>query len=113
MKQPKLYLSHIIKAINTIQEYLKGFSYNEFLKDVKTQDAVIRNLEIIGEASSKLEQNFIKKLPQIPWRDIKDFRNKLIHDYWELNLEVIWEAATKETPQLKKLLQPILKTLKE
>lgn len=113
MKQPKLYLSHIIKAINTIQEYLKGFSYNEFLKDVKTQDAVIRNLEIIGETSSKLEQNFIEKLPQIPWRDIKDFRNKLIHDYWELNLKVIWETATKETPQLKKLLQSVLKTLKD
>lgn len=113
MKQPKLYLSHIIKAINTIQEYLKGFSYNEFLKDEKTQDAVIRNLEIIGEASSKLEQNFIEKLPQIPWRDIKDFRNKLIHDYWELNLEVIWEAATKETPQLKKLLESVLGKLKD
>ena len=113
MKQPKLYLSHIIKAIDTIQEYLKGFSHDDFLKDEKTQDAVIRNLEIIGEASSKLEQEFIKQLPQIPWRDIKDFRNKLIHDYWELNLEVIWEAVTKEIPQLKKLLEPVAKKLKD
>lgn len=113
MKQPELYLSHIIKAIDTIQEYLKGFSHDDFLKDEKTQDAVIRNLEIIGEASSKLEQEFIKQLPQIPWRDIKDFRNKLIHDYWELNLEVIWEAATKEIPELKKLLEPVVEKLKD
>ena len=113
MKQPKLYLSHIIKAIDTIQEYLKGFSHDDFLKDEKTQDAVIRNLEIIGEASSKLEQEFIKQLPQIPWRDIKDFRNKLIQDYWELNLEVIWEAATKEIPELKKLLEPVTERLKD
>ena|SRR3989344_9582329 len=113
MKHPKPYLFHIIDAIDKIQMFIKGFTFETFLKDVKTQDAVIRNLEIIGEASSKLEQNFIKKVPQIPWRDLKDFRNKLIHDYWELDYKLIWKVAGKRTPQLKKLLEPVVEKLKD
>ena len=113
MKHSKPYLFHIIEAIDKIQGFIKDISFESFLKDEKTKDAVIRNLEIIGEASNKLEQNFIKKVPQIPWRDIKDFRNKLIHDYWELDFKVIWEVATKEAPELKKLLKPVVNKLKD
>lgn len=113
MKHPKPYLLHIIDAMDSIENFLKGYTYQSFLKDKKTQDAVIRNLEIIGEASSKLEQSFIKQVPQIPWREIKDFRNKLIHDYWELDFKVIWAVAVKRAPQLKKLLQPVIEKLKD
>ena len=83
-------------------------SFNSFNNDRKTQDAVVRQLEIIGEASSKLEENFIQSYPNIPWRGIKDFRNKLIHDYWQLDIELVWNVATKETPQLKKQLLKLL-----
>ena len=111
MKQPKPYLSHIIQAIDTIQQHIGKMPYSSFKKDQKTQDAVIRQLEIIGEASSKLEENFTKSHPDIPWRDIKDFRNKLIHDYWDLDLELIWNVATKEVLELRKQLLPVQKSI--
>ncbi|MCG2692277.1 DUF86 domain-containing protein [Microgenomates group bacterium] len=113
MKHPNPYLLHIIDAIDKIQTFIKGLTFKTFLKDVKTQDAVIRNLEIIGEASTHLEQKFIKQIPQIPWRELKDFRNKLIHDYWELDFKLIWKVAVKRAPQLKKLLEPVVEKLKD
>ncbi len=104
MKQVEPYLSHIIEAIKTIRIYVKGMDFSQFDKDRKTQDAVIRQLEIIGEASSKLTPDFIKTNPEIPWREIKDFRNKLIHDYWELELDLIWNVIIQDIPLLEKLL---------
>jgi len=104
MKQIEPYLSHITKAIRTIKVYVKGMDFNQFAKDQKTQDAVIRQLEIIGEASSKIIPDFIKSNPQLPWREMKDFRNKLIHDYWELDLELIWNVVVQDIPLLAKLL---------
>jgi len=107
MKQPEPYLHHIIDAIDTIFQYSKNLDYSSFKKDRKTQDAIIRQLEIIGEASSKLEENFIQTHSHIPWRDIKDFRNKLIHDYWELDTELIWNVATREIKKLRNQLLDI------
>lgn len=104
MKQIEPYLSHIVEAIKTIQSYVKGIDFDQFTKDQKTQDAVIRQLEIIGEASSKLTPDFIKTNSQVPWREIKDFRNKLIHDYWELDLDLIWNVVVQDIPLLEKLL---------
>lgn len=104
MKQIEPYLSHIVEAIKTIQAYAKGMNFDQFAKDQKTQDAVIRQLEIIGEASSKLTPDFIKTNSQVPWREMKDFRNKLIHDYWELDLELIWNVVIQDIPLLAKLL---------
>ncbi len=107
-KVPKPYLYHIIDAVEQIEKYLHQFTFEKFTKDQLTQDATIRQLEIIGEATARLEGQFTKSHPQIPWRDIKDFRNKLIHNYWELNLELIWKAATEEAPELKKALKKVL-----
>jgi len=113
MKQSRPYLLHIIEAIDTIQQYIGKTSFLSFKEDQKTQDAVVCQLEIIGEASSKLEENFIKTYTGIPWRDIKDFRNKLIHDYWQLDFDLIWNVATKETVSLQKQLLKILSKIKE
>lgn len=104
MKQIEPYLSHIKAAIKTIEDYAQRMDFDQFAKDQKTQDAIIRQLEIIGEASSKITPKFIKANSQIPWREMKDFRNKLIHDYWELDIELIWNVVIQDIPLLKKLL---------
>jgi uncharacterized protein with HEPN domain len=95
MKQSKILIDHIIEALDKIETYIQGYSKDDFVNDNKTQDAVIRQLEIIGEASSKLEDSFTKSYPEIPWRAIKNFHNRLIHEYWFLDLEIIWNVVTK------------------
>ena len=94
-KSPIPFLLHIRDAIDTINKYIGSYSFDEFKTDQKTQDAVIRQLEIIGEATSKLESEMKNEHPEIPWRDISDFRNILAHEYWDIDIEIVWKAATE------------------
>ncbi len=107
VKSPQPFLAHIKQAIVLIEEYLGNYSYSQFEKDQKTQDAIIRQLEIIGEAASKLEEEFRNNYSEIPWREIVDFRNVLIHDYWEIDLDLVWKVATEEIRELKNALSSI------
>lgn len=107
MKQPEIYIEHILTALDKINSYTNGYTKAKFLKDEKTQDAVIRQLEVIGEASTNLNENFTKSYPDIPWRAIKDFRNRLIHEYWFLDLDIIWNVVTKRCPLLRRQLAEI------
>ncbi|MBU1323347.1 DUF86 domain-containing protein [Patescibacteria group bacterium] len=111
-KVPRPYLLHIIGAIEQIGKHIAGFTKNKFIKDVKTQDAVVRQLEIIGEASTRLEINFKKTHPEIPWKKIIGMRNKITHEYWDIDLNIVWHVATKQLSPLKKLLEPVVKKLK-
>lgn len=110
-KTPKVLLHHIFDAIVQIESYLEGFDYNRFLSDKRTQDAVIRQLEVIGEAASRLESDFKSTYPQVPWREISDFRNVLAHEYWDVDLEIVWKAAAQETKELKTSLLLVLDQL--
>lgn len=101
------YLDHIQEAINFIGSYIQGISFEGFSTDHKTQDAVIRQLEIIGEAASKLEANFKASHTEIPWREITSFRNVLAHEYWDVDIEIIWKAVTTDVVDLKKALDLI------
>jgi len=112
-KMPKPFLLHIIGAIDQISQYIAGLTKKQFIKDVKTQDAVVRQLEIIGEASRRLELNFKKTHPEIPWKKIIGMRNKISHEYWDIDLDIVWYVSTKQLEPIKKLLQPVLKTLKD
>ena len=107
-KTPKVFLQHILDAIIQIESYLEGFDYDKFLSDKRTQDAVIRQLEIIGEATSNLEEDFRSGYPQIPWREISDFRNVLAHEYWDVDLEIVWKAASQEIQELKNSLSSVV-----
>ncbi len=107
------FLLHIRDAIKTIEKYIGNYSFNEFKTDQKTQDAVIRQLEIIGEATSKLVDEMRNEHPEIPWRDISDFRNVLAHEYWDIDIEIVWKAATEEIQDLKNALLPILENQKD
>lgn len=98
----KLYLYDIDEAINKIDKYVKNLSFNNFVKDEKTVDAVIRNLEIIGEAASHVPEEFRSKHPKIPWYEIIGMRNKVVHEYFGVDLEILWKTIKEDIPRLKK-----------
>ncbi len=109
MKDDKLYLLHIADAIRDIEKYLHGLNYDEFVKNSLIIDAVVRKFEIIGEASKLLSDNFVRAHPEIPVRDMADMRNKLIHEYFGVQLEIVWGTAKNDLPELKSSLKPLLK----
>jgi len=95
MKDDRIYLFHIQDAIKDILEYTKE-GRGAFLKDKKTQDAVIRNLEIIGEATKKLSNPLRLKYPNIKWKKIAGMRDKLIHEYFGVNFELVWDVIDQD-----------------
>ena len=97
------FLSDIREAIHRISTYVAGMSYETFVADTKTQDAVIRNLEIIGEATKNLSEQLRTKYPDIPWKSMAGVRDRLIHHYFGVNLDIVWQIATIELPQVSSL----------
>lgn len=90
------YLNDIIDSIVNIKSFLKDMDLPSFQADIKTQYAVIRALEIIGEASKKIPKEWKEKYPHIPWRFMAGMRDKLIHDYFGVDTEVVWNTATRD-----------------
>jgi uncharacterized protein with HEPN domain len=107
-----LYLQDILDAIKKINEFMGKLSFVEFIKDEKTQYAVIRALEIIGEASKKIDQELKENYKEIPWREMSGLRDKLIYDYFGVNTEVIWKTVTEDIPILNKKLKEIFNHLR-
>jgi len=103
------FLSDIKEAIGRTNVYIERLSYEEFLEDMKTQDAVVHNLEIIGEAVKNISQELKKKHPQIPWKDLARVRDKLIHHYFGVNFDIVWNIVKKELPGITLQLEEILK----
>jgi len=101
------YLGDIREAIQRIAAYTVDLIYEQFMKDNKTQDAVIRNLEVIGEAK-KLSPHLRKSYSKIPWKELAGMRDKMIHHYFGLNYEVVWAIAKKELPALLPQIEDIL-----
>ena len=104
MKNDFVYLQHILEAIEKIEDYVKEFSYESFLEDNKTVDAVVRELEIIGEASNNLSDGFKNNHPEIPFRDIIDMRNILAHEYFGVNKKIVWDTCQVDLKNLKKII---------
>ncbi|RKU37771.1 hypothetical protein C6496_08985 [Candidatus Poribacteria bacterium] len=102
------FLYDIQEAIRRIKTYTHGMTYEEFLADTRTQDAVIRNIEIIGEATKKLSVELQTQSPDVPWKEMAGARDRLIHNYFGVDLEVVWKISVDElsilTLQIAKLL---------
>ncbi len=100
-RSPEMYLEDIRNAISKIEKYTKGMSFDDFKKDEKTADAVIRSLEVIGEAVNNLSDNFKKKNSDIPWRYIVSMRNKMIHEYFGVDLDIVWKTIQEDIKDFK------------
>lgn len=93
-------LRDIQEAVRRIEAYISGMSYKTFGGDTKTQDAVTRNLEVIGEATKNLSAELRAQYSDIPWRSMAGVRDRLIHHYFGINLDVVWHMITAELPQV-------------
>ena len=109
-KDSKVYLRHIFDSISMIEKFTKGFSIADFRKDIKAQDAVIRRIEIIGEAVKNLSQEVRRKHQEIKWKEIAGTRDILIHAYFSVDIELIWNIIKMDLPGLKKAIMKELDT---
>lgn len=104
------FLADTKEAVLRINAYTQNLSYEQFFEDKKTQDAVVRNLEIIGEAAKNISEELKNKYPQIPWKNLAGARDKLIHHYFGVNFDIVWNIVKQELPQVLSQLEGILKT---
>ncbi len=109
----RLYLDDILEAIAKIQKYTEGLSIEQFKDDDKTYDAVIRNFAVIGEAAKHIPPNVRKKTPDVPWRQMAGMRDKLIHEYFGVRFDVVWDTVRKRLPEVKLLIEALLKQLED
>lgn len=106
-----LYVKDILENIELAEEFAKDINYEEFVNDKKTNHAVIRCIEIMGEAAKHVPQSIREKYPQIPWKDIAGMRDKIIHFYFGVNLKRVWLVLKDDIPKLKPLIQKVLRDM--
>jgi uncharacterized protein with HEPN domain len=102
------YLLDILIAARKVSRYVRDLSWDDFQKDDRTQDAVLRNLQIVGEAARKISEEFRRDHSEIPWGDILGMRNRLVHEYSRINLEKIWGTALDDIPALIREIEPLV-----
>jgi uncharacterized protein with HEPN domain len=109
MRDDLSYLEHILLSITKIKEYTKDLYKTDFDSNELVQDAVIRNIEIIGEATKKISKELKSKYKEIPWREMSGMRDKLIHDYMGIDVDVVWKTLTDDIPLIETLINKIYK----
>lgn len=109
----KFRLDDINEALDFIREYVKDLDYSSWAKDRKTIDAVIRNLEIIGEAANHIPDTIQEKYLEVPWFQIKGMRNLLIHEYFGVDIDVLWRTVNEDLPRLRIQIQTLISDIKE
>lgn len=111
-KDPRVYLAHILERIDRVREYtIQG--RDAFFSDRRTQDAVIRNFEVIGEASKRIPEEYRKAHPTIPWRELSGFRDVLIHQYEGVSIAEVWQIVERNLEPLRQAILAILPPLDE
>jgi uncharacterized protein with HEPN domain len=112
-KDPKIFLNHILESIGEIEKNVRPLSEDEFLANTTIQDAVIRRLEIIGEATKNLPKSFKSEYPSIEWKKVAGLRDVIVHGYFRLSLKLIWKITQNNIPKLKKQIAKILGSLEK
>ena len=108
-----MYLEDLLLAMNRIAEYIEGLTFVDFKKDYKTADAVIRNFEIIGEAARNLPSEVKEKYHEVPWDEMYLLRNKVSHEYFGIDYEIIWDIASNYLPDNRKQIENMVFLLKK
>lgn len=111
MKSDKLFLLHVKDAVISIERFIRGITKEKFSSNYLLQNAVIRQIEIIGEATKNLSAELKKKHPDIPWKEIAGMRDILIHEYFRVDIIAVWKVIKEDLPGLKKKILEILKRL--
>ncbi|MCD6512089.1 MAG: DUF86 domain-containing protein [Thermoplasmata archaeon] len=104
----KLFIKDIVDAIESIEEFVAGMNFEEFKNDDKTVSAVVRKLEIVGEATKNIPDETKEKYPNLPWKEMAKIRDKLIHGYFVVDFEIVWKVIKEELPSLKPEIEKIL-----
>jgi len=107
LRDEKLYIDDILETIYKIQNYIQDIDFEDFSSDQKSVDAVIRNLEIIGEATKNISIDFKNRYPDVNWKDPTRMRDRLIHAYFGVDLEIVWETIKFRIPELKEQIEKI------
>lgn len=107
MTDDAVYVQHMLDSIARIESYTEDVGEREFKEEPLIQDAVIRHLEIVGEAASRISEATQQRHDDVPWRDITGMRNKLIHGYFGVDVDVVWETIVEDLPPLKRQLESI------
>ncbi len=110
-RSDKMFIEDLLTAISRIAEYIEGYNFDQFKQDYKTVDAVIRNFEIIGETSKKISDKIKDGNPEIPWQEMYYLRNRVMHEYFGIDYEIIWDVARNYLPENKRQIEKILRIL--
>ncbi len=111
MREYKLYLSDIVAAMESIERFVEGITFEEFQRDDKTASAVLRKFEIIGEASRNIPEEVKGKHSEVPWKEMSGMRDRLIHAYFGVDYSLVWFTVKNRLPEAKKMIQKILAVL--
>ena len=106
--EDSLLLNDVLDAIVRIESYIQGVNKDTFFNHLMMQDAVMHQIEIIGEASNRISDTFQDEHPELPWMEMRAIRNKIVHDYRGIELEIIWDTVTNNLPGLKKAVKHLL-----
>ena len=109
----ELYLKDIIENMERAKDFIKEMNYDEFVKDTKTNFAVLRCLEIIGEATKHIPEQIRQKYPEVPWKDIAGMRDKVIHFYFGVKLDRVWLVIKEDIVQIKPMIKKVLDEMKQ
>ncbi len=112
-RSTKLYIKDVIEYIERAEDHIKGLGFEQFLGDNKTCDAVVRCIEVIGEATKNVSPEIREKYPSIPWRDMAGMRDKVIHGYFIADFEEVWLTVKEDILKLKSLLKKVLEDLEK
>ena len=107
MKDDRLYLSHILEAIDRVRSYTSA-GRSAFKQDLKTQDAVIHNLQIVGEAAKRVSAETRAAHPEMPWRNMTGLRDRVVHDYFGVSLDIVWDVVENHLPRLREQVKTLL-----
>ncbi|MGB9842726.1 MAG: DUF86 domain-containing protein [Caldisericia bacterium] len=112
-RSAELYIKDIIEYMERAENHILGFTYSQFLDDIKTCDAIIRCIEVIGEAAKNIPEDIKNKFNMVPWRDIAGMRDKIIHGYFSIDFEEVWLTVKEDIPKIKPLIKKVLDDLKK